>query len=104
MSAAAVLETEDTPQGTVTLHISEPFDLQHAPDLRALLLRHIHAGHGPLLVDLSGTTVRDSTGFATLVSAPVRAARVGRSMRFSGADARTRRLLWRARLGRLLVD
>lgn len=102
MSAAAVLDA--SVEETTVVHITVPFDLHHAPDLRQLLLRHVLAGAGPLVLDLSGSTVRDSTGFATLVSAPVRAARAGRSLRFRGADSRTRRLLWRARLGRLLID
>lgn len=100
MAAAAILEVEEA----TTVHITVPFDMHHAPDLRQQLIGAIHAGHGPLVVDLRGTTVRDSTGFATLVSAHVRAARCGRSLRYVHPDARTRRLLWRARLGRLVLD
>lgn len=100
MSAAAILTVEEP----TTVSITMPFDARHAPDLRQQLLAAIFGGEGPLVVDLSATTVHDSAGLATLLSAPVRAARVGRSMRFVGADARTRRLLRRARLGRLVVD
>lgn len=100
MSAAAILEIEEP----TTLSITVPFDVHHAPDLREQLLAAILGGQGPLLVDLSGTCVHDSAGLATLLSAPVRAARLGRSLRFVGADSRTCRMLRRARMGRLIVD
>lgn len=101
MSAAAILLEEEA---TTTVSITVPFDVHHAPDLRHQLIAAIRQGSGPLVLDLSGTTVRDSTGFATLLSSRVRASHAGRALRFSGADARTRRLLWRSRMGRLLVD
>lgn len=100
MTAAVTLDVEEP----VTLTITAPFDVSHAPDLRDSIQDLIASGGGPIVLDLSGSSIGDSTGFAALMSAPIRAARAGRSLRFIGADARTRRLVRRAGHGRLLLD
>ncbi len=90
--------------GTTRVRVTVPFDRCHTPELRLGLSQAITQGSGPVVVDLSRSTVLDATGFATLRAAHVRAVRAGRRLRVVGADERCRRLLRRARLGHLLVD
>ena len=91
-------------QGATRVRIVVPFDLAHSADLRQGLIAVLREASGPVLVDLSATTVVDHVGFATLLGAHARAARSGRRLRYTGADARTVRLLRRAGLARLLHE
>ena len=89
-------------EGTTRVRVAVPFDTRHSADLRQELVAVLRQGSGPILVDLSDSTVVDHVGFATLLGAHARATRAGRRLRFTGADERTTRLLLRARLTRLL--
>ncbi len=89
-------------EGTTRVRVGVPFDIRHSADLRQELVAVLREGSGAVLVDLTGSTVVDQVGFATLLGAHARAARAGRRLRFTGADARTTRLLRRAGLTRLL--
>lgn len=96
--------TTVAPTGGTRVRIDEPLDRRAAPDIRQVLLTAVVTGDGPIVLDLTGSSVLDSTGFALLVSAHVRAAHRGRPLRITGADERTRRLLRRAGLRRLIAD
>lgn len=78
-------------------------DVSAVSDLRLRMHAVVDGGSGPVLLDLAQCVVRDSTGFGLLVETMERARRAGRPLRIVAADDRTRRLLCRARLGRLLV-
>lgn len=91
-------------EGATRVRVLVPFDLAHSADLRQGLIGVLRAGAGPVLVDLSASTVVDHVGFATLLGAHARAARAGRRLRYTGADQRTKRLLRRAGLTRLLQE
>ena len=77
-------------------------DVRTAADLRLALHRLIAAGSTPLLLDLAEVHVGDATGFGLIVECQRRARRAGRQVHVVAADARTQRLLRRARLGSLL--
>lgn len=77
-------------------------DVRTAADLRLALHRLIAAGSTPLLLDLAAVHVGDATGFGLIVECQRRARRAGRQVHVVAADARTQRLLRRARLGSLL--
>jgi len=77
-------------------------DVRTAADLRLALHRLIAAGSTPLLLDLAEVHVGDATGFGLIVECRRRARRAGRQVHVVAADARTQRLLRRARLGSLL--
>ena len=77
-------------------------DVRTAADLRLALRRLIAAGSTPLLLDLAEVHVGDATGFGLIVECQRRARRAGRQVHVVAADARTQRLLRRARLGSLL--
>lgn len=96
--------TTVAPTGGTRVRIEGPLDRRGAPDIRQVLLTAVTTGDGPITLDLSGASVIDSTGFALIVSAHVRAAHRGRSVRITGADERIRRLLRRAGLRRLIAD
>lgn len=89
-------------EGTTRVRVGVPFDIRHSADLRQELVAVLREGSGPVLVDLTASTVLDQLGFATLIGAHARAARAGRRLRYTGADERTTRLLRRAGLTRLL--
>jgi len=91
-------------EGTTRVRVGVPFDIRHSADLRQELVAVIREGSGSVLVDLTGSTVVDQLGFATLLGAHARAARAGRRLRYTGADGRTVRLLRRAGMTRLLHD
>ena len=91
-------------EGTTRVRVLVPFDLAHSADLRQGLIKVLREDSGPVLLDLSASTVVDQVGFATLLGAHARAARAGRRLRFTGANERTRRLLRRAGLSRLLHE
>lgn len=91
-------------EGTTRVRVAVPFDRSHSADLRQGFVTVLREGSGDILVDLSGSTVLDQTGFATLLGIHARAARAGRRLRYVGADGRTERLLRRAGLARLLHD
>lgn len=101
MSALTAL-TPVGAEGTTRVRVVVPFDIRHSADLRQELIAVLREGRGDVLVDLTGSTVVDQVGFATLLGAHARAARAGRRLRFTEADARTTRLLRRAGLTRLL--
>ena len=82
--------------------LSGQLDVRTAADLRLRLHRLIAGGTSPLLLDLGDVHVGDATGFGLLVECLRRSRTAGRPMRIVAADERTRRLLRRARLGRLL--
>ena len=102
MSVIATLQPIGS--GATRVRIAVPLDLRSTPEVRVALSEVVRRGSTPILLDMSGSTVVDSAGFATLIAAHVRAARAGRRMRIVGADARTRRLLLRAGLDRLLLN
>ena len=77
-------------------------DVRTAADLRLALHRLIAAGSTPLLLDLAEVHVGDATGFGLIVECQRRARRAGRQVHVVAEDARTQRLLRRARLGSLL--
>lgn len=77
-------------------------DVRTAADLRLALHQLIASGAGPLLLDLAEVHVGDATGLGLLVECQRRARRAGRQVHVVAADARTQRLLRRARLGSLL--
>ena len=77
-------------------------DVRTAADLRLALHRLIAAGSTPLLLDLAEVHVGAATGFGLIVECQRRARRAGRQVHVVAADARTQRLLRRARLGSLL--
>lgn len=103
MSATTAL-TPVGGEGTTRVRVGVPFDIRHSADLRQELIAVLRTGAGPVLVDISESTVIDQVGFATLLGAHARAARAGRRLRYTGADERTTRLLRRAGLTRLLHD
>jgi len=77
-------------------------DVRTAADLRLALHRLIASGTSPLLLDLAEVHVGDATGLGLIVECQRRARRAGRQVHVVAADARTQRLLRRARLGSLL--
>lgn len=90
--------------GTTRVRVAVPFDVTHSADLRQEFVAVLREGSGPILVDISSSTVIDQVGFATLLGAHARAARAGRRLRYTDADERTTRLLRRAGRLRLLHD
>jgi anti-anti-sigma factor len=82
--------------------VSGRLDARSAADARQWMHRLIDGGHGPIGLDLGECTVGDSTALGLLLECMRRAHRHGRSLHITHADARTRRLLHRVRLGRLL--
>ena len=78
-------------------------DVRTTADLRLHLHRVIAAGSSPVLLDLGEVHVGDATGFGLLVECARRSRRAGRPLHIVAADERTRRLIRRARLGRLLT-
>lgn len=103
MSAMTAL-TPVGDDGTTRVRVTVPFDIRNSADLRQEFVAVLRAGSGPILVDISASTVIDQVGFATLLGAHARAARAGRRLRFTDADERTTRLLRRAGRTRLLHD
>lgn len=73
-------------------------DIHTVPDLRMVLHRVVDDGHDDLLLDLAECEIGDATGFGVIVECLRRARRASRSFSIVEADARTRRLLHRARL------
>jgi anti-anti-sigma factor len=98
-----VLMTEHHDDRGCLVTLRGRLDVRTAADLRLRLHRLIAGGTSPLLLDLGEVHVGDATGFGLLVECLRRSRRAGRPMRIVAADERTRRLLRRARLGRLLA-
>ncbi len=78
-------------------------DVRSVPDLRLTLHRIIDGGARSILLDLSEAEIGDSTGLGMLVECLQRARRAGTVLRVSVRDARSARLMRRARLGSVLV-
>ena len=87
---------------TTMLALSGRLDVAATPDARRDLHTLIDSGDTPIRLDLGACTVLDATGLGLLVELQRRALRRGRPLTTVAADARTRRLLRRVRLGRLL--
>ena len=87
---------------TTMLALSGRLDVAATPDARRDLHTLIDSGDTPIRLDLGACTVLDATGLGLLVELQRRAHRRGRPLTIVAADARTRRLLRRVRLGRLL--
>jgi anti-sigma B factor antagonist len=66
--------------------IAGELDLYSAPDLREQVLGAVNAGRLNVVLDLSGTTFVDSSGFAVMVSAYKRVRSLGGTMRVACAD------------------
>jgi anti-sigma B factor antagonist len=79
--AAAVAD-----QAWVPIAIAGELDLYSAPSLREQVLKAVNAGQLHLVLDLSGVTFVDSSGFAVMVSAYKRARALGGQMRVCCAD------------------
>ncbi len=77
-------------------------DVRAVPDVRLAMHALIDGHRGPVLLDLQGCHLRDSTAFGLLIETFRRARRAGRPVRIVAADDRTCRLLRRARLGAML--
>jgi anti-anti-sigma factor len=78
-------------------------DARTAADVRLTLRRTIGDGASTLHVDLGEVVIGDATGIGVLVEALRYARRARRRMHVVAADARTVRLMRRARLGGLLL-
>ncbi len=78
-------------------------DVHSVPDLRLSIHRVIDDGAGEVLLDLTEAEIGDATALGLLVECLRRARRAGALLRISAVDARTLRLLRRARLGSTLV-
>ena len=78
-------------------------DVRTVADLRLRLHGLIAGGSSPVLLDLGEVHVADATGFGFIVECLRRSRVAGRPLRIVAADDRTRRLLRRARLSRLLA-
>jgi anti-anti-sigma factor len=94
---------EDDDERGCHLTLRGRLDRTSAADVRLGLRRTIAAGASPLHVDLAEVVIGDATGIGVLVEALRCARRAGRPMWVVAADARTTRLMRRARLGGLLV-
>jgi anti-anti-sigma factor len=99
-SSATVIEHQDDHGCHVALR--GRLDVRTVADLRLTLHRLITAGSSALLLDLGEVHVGDATGFGLIVECLRLARRAGRPVCIVAADARTERLLRRARLGPLL--
>jgi len=82
--AAAALSAAPGPPW-MPIAVAEELDLYSAPALREALLKALNAGNVNIVLDLSGTTFVDSSGFAVMVSAYQRVRAQGGAMRVSGA-------------------
>lgn len=85
------------------LAIAGRLDVRSAADARALLHTAVDAGHGDLVVDLSGLDSWDTAGLGVIMGAHRRAERFARRLVLRGVPPRMRRLLVVTRLHRLLT-
>jgi anti-sigma B factor antagonist len=76
----------DAAGGWTPIVITGELDLYSAPDLRERVLKAVNAGHLNLVLDMSGATFVDSSGFAVMVSAYKRVQALGGRMRVCCAD------------------
>ncbi|MFN8045642.1 MAG: STAS domain-containing protein [Dermatophilaceae bacterium] len=97
-----LVHSEDGPGG-LNVVVSGRLDASSAADARLWMHEVIDSGSGPIWLDLGECTVGDSTALGLLLECMRRAHRQGRALHITHADARTRRLLHRVRLGRLLT-
>lgn len=89
--------------GEVRVRIEGRIDASTVGDLRVGLHSVVAAaGGGPVLLDLSGSSVGDATALGLLVEIRRYARRLGCSLHVVEACPRTLRLLRRARLGGLV--
>ncbi len=77
-------------------------DATSVPDARLVMHRHIDAADGVVRMDLGDCLIGDSTALGMIVEILARAHRRGIHLEVIHPDERTRRLLRRIRLGRLL--
>jgi anti-anti-sigma factor len=83
-----------SPQGPVVLHLRGVLDYSSAPRLRSCLSEYPDT---PLVIELRGLELLDSSGLAALLAAARGGARV------RGAEGRVRRLLERTRTLEILA-
>ncbi|MBM6400630.1 STAS domain-containing protein [Phycicoccus sonneratiae] len=101
--APIVTLTEHDHESGVLLTLAGRLDARSVADLRLTLHRVVADGTTPLLLDLEGVEIGDASGLGLVVELRRRAHRHGRAVHVVAADARTRRLLIRARMHGLLT-
>lgn len=82
--------------------LSGRLDVRTVPDARLELHALVDGDDRPIRLDLAECTLGDSTALGLIVEVLRRSHRAGRAVRIVAADARTRRLLRRTRVCRLL--
>lgn len=87
--------------GITVIGLEGPIDVSQAMELRDLLGSRLAAG-GALLLDLSETTLIDSSGIGVLVTAHRRAEEAGGRFALAGASANVGRVFELTRTNKLL--
>ena len=93
---------QTTDQSTATALIVGPIDLDHARETRRMLLASL-ANQDNLLVDMSGVTVIDSAGVASLVEAHTTARRNGKAFALFHVNYPMMKVLKLARLDQVFT-
>lgn len=95
--------TEERQGDILVLRVGEArLDAAEAPALREALLRHIDAGHGQIVLDLSRTDFLDSSGLGALVTAVKRLGSRG-TLAIAGAQGAVTRLFSLTRMDRVFA-
>lgn len=103
-SASALAGVVERPEGEGHyVELRGRIDVRSAADLRPVLHRILDDATGPILLDLGSCEVGDATGLGLVVECLHRARRLRRQIIITEADARTRRLLRRVRLGTVVL-
>jgi anti-sigma B factor antagonist len=77
-------------EGVSVVELSGEIDVDSAPRMRAALDAALKTGV-PIVIDMDGVTLMDSTGIAVLVSVNLRAMRIGTPVVLPAIPARIRR-------------
>jgi anti-sigma B factor antagonist len=89
-------------EGLPVLLVTGEIDIYTAPMFKQAVVGLVSDGHSDVVIDLSGVTFMDSSGFGTLLGATRRLRPVGGGLYLAGANTTIQRMLRLTRLDTIM--
>lgn len=89
-------------QGCPVLQVSGEIDIYTAPMFKQAVVGLVSDGNADVVIDLSGVTFMDSSGFGTLLGATRRLRPAGGGLHLAGANTTIQRMLRLTRLDTIM--